>query len=131
MGWPVYVHREDAENLRVPGSDGIPNTYGIEGAEPDGMLADGDEKVLGLLRFKVVHTPGHSPGCVLFYFEKEKVLISGDTLFRGTYGRVDLPSSNPQKMKESLAKIKQFPDDVTVYPGHGGSTTIGREQRWL
>lgn len=131
FGWQVFVHKEDAGNLRVPGSDGIPNTYGIEGAEPDGFLVDGEERVFGHLRFRVIHTPGHSPGCVLFYFENEKVLISGDTLFRGTYGRVDLPSSNPEKMKESLAKIKQLPDDITVYPGHGGSTTIGREKRWL
>ncbi len=131
MGWPVYIHSEDAGNLIDPGSDGIPNTYGIEGVEPDGYIEDGEQRQVGELQFRVIHTPGHSRGGVLLYFYNEKVLISGDTLFRGTYGRTDLPTSDPKMMKASLEKIKHLPDDLVVYPGHGGLTTIGREQKWL
>lgn len=127
----VYVHQEDAENLRRPGSDGIPDMFGIEGVEPDGYLVEGEKRCIGNLGFTCIHTPGHSLGSLLFYFSDEKVLFSGDTLFRGTYGRVDLPTSDKEKMKASLEKIKKLPDDVIVYPGHGGSTTIGREKKWL
>ncbi len=131
QGWPVYVHAEDGENLRNPGSDGIPNLWNLEGVEPDGYLVDGEERTVGKMRFLIIHTPGHSPGGSLFYFPEEKVLISGDTLFKGTYGRTDLPTSDPEKMKSSLAIIKRLPDDVIVYPGHGGLTTMEREKKWL
>ncbi len=130
-GWPVYIHKEDAGNLKDPGSDGIPNMFGLEGVMPDGYLEDGEERNLGNMQFLVIHTPGHSFGGVCFYFVKEKALISGDTLFRGTYGRTDLPTSSPEKMKASLEIIRCLPDDVNVYPGHGGPTTIGREKKWL
>jgi hydroxyacylglutathione hydrolase len=127
----VFVHEEDAKNVEEPGSDGIFSAPDLEGAKVSGFLKDGEEVVFGDLSFRVIHTPGHSPGSVLFYFEEKKVLISGDTIFRGTYGRVDLPHSDPEKMKSSLAKIKELPEDVQIYPGHGGSTHIGREKRWL
>lgn len=130
-GWQVFVHPEDAENLRTPGSDGLPNILMLKQVEPDGFLLEGQEHWIGKLRFIVMHTPGHSPGGVVFYFPEEKVLFSGDTLFRGTYGRVDLPTSDGEKMKASLEKIKKLPDDVIVYPGHGSATTIGVEKRWL
>ncbi|MBM3193258.1 MAG: MBL fold metallo-hydrolase [Chlamydiae bacterium] len=130
-GYLVYVHEEDKENLRHPGSDQIPDMLGLTGVEPDGYFVDGEERRIGSLTCICIHTPGHSLGSVLFYFREQKVLFSGDTLFKGTYGRVDLPRSDKEKMKVSLEKIKKFPDDVVVYPGHGGSTTIGREKRWL
>lgn len=130
-GWPVYIHKKDAGNLIDPGSDGIPNMFGLEGVTPDGYLEDGEEKKLGKMCFLVIHTPGHSFGGVCFYFVEEKVLISGDTLFKGTYGRTDLPTSSPEEMKTSLEIIRRLPDDVSVYPGHGGSTTIEREKKWL
>jgi hydroxyacylglutathione hydrolase len=131
LGLKVFVHIEDAKNVEEPGSDGIFSMPGMKGVLVDGYLKDEDSVNFGNLTFKVIHTPGHSPGSVLFYFEEKKILISGDTIFRGTYGRVDLTHSDPEKMKLSLAKIKQLPDDVLIYPGHGGSTHIGREKKWL
>ncbi len=130
-GYLVYVHKEDAGNLRKPGSDGIPDMLGLQPVEPDGYLEEGQVRKMGNLTFTCIHTPGHSLGSVLFYFFEEKVLFSGDTLFKGTYGRVDLPTSDKEKMKTSLEKIKKLSDDVVVYPGHGGLTTIGREKKWL
>ena len=131
FGWPVYVHEEDSENLRNPGSDGIPNLWNLLPVEPDGYLKNGDELTVGRFKFRVIHTPGHSPGGVLFYFWEEKILFSGDTLFKGTYGRTDLPTSNPEKMKASLDIINKLPEDVIEYPGHGGLTTMEREKKWL
>ena len=127
----VFVHEEDAKNVEEPGSDGIFSAPELKGAKVTRFLHDGEKVSFGDLTFLVIHTPGHSPGSVLFYFEEKKVLISGDTIFRGTYGRVDLPHSDPLKMKRSLAKIKELPEDVQIYPGHGGSTHIGREKKWL
>lgn len=127
---PVYVSPEDAENLRHPGSDGLPNLFGREGTEPDGIFVDGDEIKIGNTSFKVIATPGHSPGSVCFYFEKEKVLFSGDTLFKSGRGNTSFPTSSEKKMEESLKKLMLLPKDTVVYPGHGGKTTIGEERKW-
>jgi len=96
--------------------------------QPDGFLPDGKNIELGTLSFEVIHTPGHSPGGICLYNEKEKVLFSGDTLFLGTYGRVDLPYSDEAAMVKSLKRLLKLPPDTVVYPGHGNSTTIGAEQ---
>jgi glyoxylase-like metal-dependent hydrolase (beta-lactamase superfamily II) len=77
----------------------------------------------------VIHTPGHSPGCVCFYLAKEKTLFSGDTLFRGGMGNVSFPSSSPSQMKRSLQRLMTLPPDTRVYPGHAGPTQIDRETR--
>lgn len=79
--------------------------------------------------FKIIETPGHSSGDICFYNEKEKILISGDTMFKGTYGRLDLPTSNSGDMWKSLEKLLKLPIDTVVYSGHGESTTIGEEKR--
>jgi len=127
---PLFVKEEDADNLSEPGSDGIPVFMDIEPVEPTDLLHDGECKSVGELTFTILHTPGHSPGGVCFYFEKENVLISGDTLFKGTIGRLDLPTAQPEKMWLSLKKLALLPKETTVYPGHGSITTIGRES-WL
>jgi glyoxylase-like metal-dependent hydrolase (beta-lactamase superfamily II) len=77
--------------------------------------------------FKVLETPGHSKGCLCFYCEKEKVLFSGDTLFRSSIGRTDLSGGSIMMIIQSLRFLAQLPDEVVVYPGHGPETTIGNE----
>ena len=79
--------------------------------------------------FTVIHTPGHTPGSVCLYFPKEKVLLSGDTLFQMGYGRTDLPGGNMHQLIASLEHLFTLPADVRVYPGHGASTTIAAERR--
>ena len=80
--------------------------------------------------FEVIETPGHTPGGVCFYFKNEKQLFSGDTLFRGTYGRTDFPGGSAQKLFSSiLTKLFTLPDDINVWPGHNDATTIGDEKR--
>jgi glyoxylase-like metal-dependent hydrolase (beta-lactamase superfamily II) len=96
---------------------------------PDYNIKEGDVLKFGTLEFSVIETPGHTPGSVCFYNQKEKMLISGDTLFAGSVGRVDLPGGNGQDMDKSLKKLMELPEDTVVYPGHGGKTTIGREKR--
>lgn len=95
--------------------------------QPDGFLSDSDIFKVGGLKFEVLHTPGHSPGGICLYNEKEKTLFSGDTLFQGTYGRVDLPFSDETAMISSLKRLLKLPPETMVYPGHGQETTIGAE----
>ena len=77
----------------------------------------------------IIETPGHTPGSVCLYWEKEKVLLSGDTLFQMGYGRTDLPGGDMGKLIDSLERLFLLPSDVRVYPGHGDPTTIAAERR--
>lgn len=128
---PVYIHPLDAPNLQRPGADGLPCWLTIPGVQPDILLEDGMQVTVGELSFQVLHTPGHSPGCVCFFEPKHHVLFSGDTLFQGTIGNLSFPTSQPSLMWSSLAKLAQLPLDTRVFPGHGPSTTIQAESSWL
>lgn len=127
---PVYIHAEDAGNLIAPGSDGLQCWVDISSVQPDGFFKEGDIFPIGDLRFQVIHTPGHSPGGVCFYLPQNKVLMAGDTLFKGSIGTLSLPTARPRLMWESLKKLSLLPPDTIVYPGHGPHTTIGNES-WL
>lgn len=129
-GGKVLIHRLDSEGLYNPD---ISLTYyiGMEDIklEPDSIVDDEDLIHLGNLEFKVLHTPGHTAGGTCLYCEEEKLLFSGDTLFRGTWGRTDLPTSNFQDIIESITnKLVVLPDETIVYPGHGKSTMIREEK---
>ena len=96
--------------------------------EPDGLLADGDEVDVAGLKLKVIHTPGHTQGSVSFY--TDGLLFSGDTLFRGSIGRTDLPGGNyEQEMASIVDKLLALPDDTIVLPGHMQETRIGHERQ--
>ena len=82
----------------------------------------------GSLYFQRMETPGHTPGSCCLLFPESNILIAGDTLFKGSCGRTDLPGGNPRQLKESLNKLKLLPDEVRVFPGHGPDTTIGSER---
>ena len=124
---PVYLHAADLP-LYVRGETQAA-MYGLafdQPEEPDYYIADGDTLRVGSLDFRVMHTPGHAPGHVVFLHEH--VMLGGDLLFAGSIGRTDLLLSDPARMEESLAKICELDDDVDVHPGHGPATTIGRER---
>lgn len=90
---------------------------------------DGDTLTVGSISLQVIATPGHTPGGVCFYDETDGVLFSGDSLFRHSIGRCDLPGGNETTLVSTLReRILTLPDDVTVLPGHGGATTIGEEK---
>lgn len=110
--------------------------YGVnceESPMPEKYLTEGQIIELGELRFKCIHTPGHSPGSITFYFDSNngggKVMIAGDVLFNGSIGRTDLPMGDHQTLLNSITN-KLFPlgDDIKVYSGHGPHTTTGNEK---
>jgi hydroxyacylglutathione hydrolase len=95
--------------------------------EPDGFIKEGDEVSAGNLTFKVLHTPGHSPGGVCLY--GAGALFSGDTIFQGSVGRTDFHGGNMAKLKESFKRLITLPGDTIIFPGHGAETTVEREKR--
>jgi len=96
--------------------------------EPSGLIDDGDIMSFGSVELKVLHTPGHAPGCLAFYIEQENKIFTGDTLFAGSIGRTDLPGSDSKAILESIrSKLFVLPPETVVYPGHGKVTTIGKE----
>lgn len=125
---PVYVNEEDQENLRFPGSDGLPCWQAIEGVSPEGYLKEGMVLILGDLKVQVLSTPGHTPGGVCFYLPAQQLLFSGDTLFQGTIGSLSFPTARPALMWQSLTKLGKLPAETKVLPGHGPATTIGAEK---
>jgi len=117
---PMLNHLQDAAASFGLSSDNSP--------PPDRLLADGDSISCGSITLQVLHTPGHSPGGISL-FTPGSVFV-GDTLFAGSIGRTDLPGGNFDVLKTSIHnKLFVLPDDVTVYPGHMGTTTIGQEKR--
>jgi glyoxylase-like metal-dependent hydrolase (beta-lactamase superfamily II) len=106
--------------------------YGLDAQnapQPDRFLADGMRLEFGSLAIEVLHTPGHTPGGCCLFLRDQKLVITGDTLFADSIGRTDLPGGS---LKQLLAAIKEklmtLPEDVVAWPGHGPSTTIGREK---
>lgn len=80
------------------------------------------------LQFQCIETPGHTPGSCCIFFPEDGILISGDTLFKGSCGRTDLPGGDPRQLKESLNQLKELPGETRVYPGHGPDSTIEIEK---
>lgn len=103
---------------------------GVSGSAPiDVKLVDGDEIPIGAGLLKVIAVPGHSPGSLALYDEKDGWVITGDALFQGSIGRTDLPGGNhAQLVKAITEKLLSLPDNVVVLPGHGPETTIGSEK---
>lgn len=95
---------------------------------PEATASLSDGQVLEGCGFRVIHTPGHTPGSASFYHEAGGILLSGDTLFAGGIGRTDLPGGDYQQIIDSLHKLLTLPDEVKVFPGHGMPTSIGNER---
>ena len=130
FGGKILVHRTESENLNNPNITLSPYIgMGEIELEADSRLDDEDLIHIGELEFTVIHTPGHTAGGICLYCEKYKMLFSGDTLFRGTWGRTDLPTGNMLNIMDSIVKkILILPDDTIVYPGHGKLTMIKEEK---
>ena len=129
-GGKILIHRDDAEGL-YHSEINLREHIGLtpEYLEADSRVDDGDIIHVGEIEFKVIHTPGHTAGGSCLYSEKERLLFSGDTLFKGTWGRTDLPTSDFEKIMQSISnKLLVLPDDTIVYPGHGVSTRIRDEE---
>jgi hydroxyacylglutathione hydrolase len=116
---------------------GIPTAqwadFGMDFEQPpkaDAHWADGQTYIVGELSFTVIHCPGHTPGHVVLFEPNERKVFVGDCLFAGSVGRTDLPGGSTEQLMDSLfEKILPLGDDVTVYSGHGPTTTIGKEKK--
>lgn len=128
-GAPIAVHPLDRERLTNPQPLFAP--FPIPPSVPAVELAEGGVIRFGSIRLEVLHTPGHTEGSVCLLSAEDALLFSGDTLFANGWGRVDLPGGSAEQMAESLVRLGAFHDSLQVLPGHGRSTTIGRERAWL
>lgn len=127
---PVYIHAKDykwafgAQNQILPYYP-VPGKPAADFIHPETSI----NWTISDLQFQCMETPGHTPGCVCYYFGQEKAIFTGDTLFKGTCGRTDLPGGDGRVLMQSLKKLAALPDDITVYPGHNESTAIGYEKK--
>ena len=127
-GAPVFVHEADSEFL----TDNDLNCMSVFSSEKikinpaENLLKDGDVLEIAGERVRVMHTPGHTPGSVCFLCGSD--IVSGDTLFRGSIGRYDLPGGDFMTLLSSLKAISELDGDRRIYPGHGPSTTLTRER---
>ncbi|MFH1692639.1 MAG: MBL fold metallo-hydrolase [Candidatus Omnitrophota bacterium] len=123
---PVYVHEDDVEMVSSPVKNMMTSFFGtFTPVVPERRLKDGDSIELDGMIFHVIHTPGHTRGCICL--SADKILFSGDTLFRDGVGRTDFPGASSEDLDVSLKKLSLLDKDTVVYPGHGGQTTIGCE----
>lgn len=131
-GAPVYLNFDDLPILdQLDWQAGWLGVPAPKRFKIDAPLREGDIFRLGVTQFHVLHTPGHTPGSVSLWIPQEKKLISGDTLFRDSMGRTDLPGGDAQKILQSIRqKLLTLPADTIVMPGHGPGTTIGWEKQY-
>ena len=129
-GAPLMAHRYDAPALADPSISYMSQYAGKNLPEepPESLLDDGDTITIGESVLRVMHTPGHTPGSVIYISEEPRFILSGDTLFAGSVGRCDLFGGDEEVLHESLERIKALSGNYTVLPGHGGSTDLQRER---
>lgn len=125
---PVYIDKKDAPFLSEPemncSSQMMADTmFCTKTVSLDDSLSFGDTKI------RIIRTPGHTPGSVCYLFENERIMFSGDMLFAGAVGRVDLPLGNDTDMINSIKLLKTLDDDILVYPGHGYYTKMEIEKK--
>jgi hydroxyacylglutathione hydrolase len=131
MGVPLEGPHED-DRFWIEGLDADSARWGMAGAsfEPDRWLKEGDRVTVGELVLDVYHCPGHTPGHVILFHAPSRFAIVGDVLFQGSIGRTDLPRGDHRQLITSItAKLWPLGDDVTFVPGHGPTSTFGRERR--
>jgi glyoxylase-like metal-dependent hydrolase (beta-lactamase superfamily II) len=131
-GAPVYMNANDVELKKMLGVQatwlGLPEP---EQVDIDVPIKDGDRVVMGAAEFHVLHTPGHTQGSVSLWLPSEGKLVAGDTLFRDSIGRTDLPGGDGRQILRSIRdKLLPLPSETVVIPGHGDNTTIGRESQF-
>jgi hydroxyacylglutathione hydrolase len=131
----LALHPQDLPLLEKSGGAAFFGLQADPSPLPDLELHDGDELEVGKLCFRVLHTPGHTPGHVCFYEPAEGVIFDGDVLFYRGIGRTDLPGGSWRQLMDSIQQVLfALPEDTVVYSGHGPATTIGEEKRlnpWL
>lgn len=127
---PIAIHSKDLEWAFGPMNQIEPYYPVPRKPDVDDFLRLEDQKDWHFesLHFQCIETPGHTPGGCCLLFPDSGIMITGDTLFKGSCGRTDLPGGDPRVLKESLNRLKQLPDEIRIYPGHGPDSTIGTER---
>ncbi|HUK15288.1 MAG TPA: MBL fold metallo-hydrolase [Bryobacteraceae bacterium] len=131
-GAPVYMNPADEGLQKMMDVQaawlGVPAP---EAVEIDAPANDGARLAIGLTEFHVMHTPGHTPGSISLWIPSERKLVAGDTLFRDSIGRTDLPGGDSRQILRSIHdKLLPLDEETVVIPGHGGITTLGREKQF-
>ncbi len=126
---PLMLHRDDFPLLAEGGGASWFDLAYLPSPPADHALEDGEIVNVGSLAIEVLHTPGHTPGSLCFYIPQEGALLSGDTLFRGSVGRTDLPGGDARQLTESLRRLLTLPPETMIHPGHGPATTLEQECR--
>lgn len=125
----IYAHEKEKDTLAQPRLNVSGMIRHGDVYHADVFVKDGEVLTLAGMEVKVLYTPGHTEGGCCYYIEKEKALFSGDTLFCQSVGRTDFPRGSMSELVRSIKeKLLPLPDDVKVYPGHMGTTTIGMER---
>ncbi len=127
-GAAIAIHEEEKEIYEGARDMAVFFGYDIEKLpEPDLYLKDGDPIKIGNLEFRIMHTPGHSPGGICLY--GNGVIFTGDTVFAGSVGRTDFYGGSEKELKNSFRRILSLPEEIRILPGHGPSSTVGEERR--
>jgi len=126
-GARVVLNKKDLEIYRHAGE--LASSWGfhiVQPPEPDLLVEEGDELIAGGLKFTVLATPGHSPGGICLH--GRGILFTGDTIFAGSVGRTDLYGGDIGELKKSFVRLISLPADTEILPGHGGRSSVGKEQ---
>ncbi|MBQ3634737.1 MAG: MBL fold metallo-hydrolase [Bacteroidales bacterium] len=130
--WGVEVYASEQDEFLIEGNEQFTIEWSLPGVEKFRIgraIEDGEELTVGGTKWRVISTPGHTPGGVTFYNSEEKVCLTGDTLFCGGVGRTDFPMGDSAALADSVRnRLLTLAEDIRVLPGHGPETTIGKER---
>jgi hydroxyacylglutathione hydrolase len=125
----VLMHRLDERMLVSPTAGGFPLPFVIPPRRADEYVEDNQELAIGNIRVRVMHTPGHAPGHVMYYLPDFATLVGGDLIIMGAVGRTDIPGADEAKLLQSVRRVMELPDETKLLPGHGRTETLGDVRR--
>lgn len=125
---PIYMHSKDIKNINA---QKVLSEFAIQRSLtlPKTIIPFKESEKIASFEFEIIHTPGHTKGSVCFLFDT--FIVTGDTLFQGTYGRTDLPGGDHEEIIKSLRLLTSLDQKLIVYPGHGLKTKISNERDWI
>lgn len=127
-GARILIHKDDQQIYETAKDQAAFWGYDVDDVPlPDGFIDEGDNIQVGSINFRVMHTPGHSPGGICLY--GDGVLITGDTLFKGSVGRTDFPGGSKEDLKKSFRRLLGLPENTKIFSGHGAESTVGMEKK--
>jgi hydroxyacylglutathione hydrolase len=123
----VLIHRLDEPKLIEPQNRIFSLPFEIPPRKADGYVEDGQSLRIGAITLNVIHTPGHSPGHVMYHFPEQSILVGGDLIIMGSVGRTDLPDSDFGQLQESIRRVMKLPAQTRLIAGHGPASTLAQE----